>query len=60
MRESNQKIINDEELFHQLFPAYQTIISRLVEENILLDGGDFESLVNFQSNLSSPKHGWYD
>lgn len=60
MRESNQKIIKDEDLFRQIYPSYQNIISRLVRENSLFDGGEFENLVNFQTNLSSPKHGWYD
>lgn len=60
MRTSNQKIINDEQLFHRLFPDYQRIIKRLAESYTSNDGGEYGSLVNFQTNLSSPKHGWYD
>lgn len=60
MRESNKKIINDEVLFHKLFPKYQKIIEELVQKYEVIDGQTFGNLVNFQSNLSSPKHGWYD
>ena len=60
MRTSNQKIINNENLFHVLFPVYQGIIKRLSERYPSNDGVEYGSLVNFQTNLSSPKHGWYD
>lgn len=60
MRASNEKIINDEKLFNDLFPSYQGIISRLVEKFPVTSAEEFAKLVNFQSNLSSPKHGWYD
>lgn len=60
MRTSNQKIINNEDLFHSLFPSYQGIIKRLVGAYGTADAGEFGNLVNFQTNLSSPKHGWYD
>lgn len=60
MRESNKKIINDEDLFETLFPEYQRIIKNLSNKYVVIDGGMYEKLVNFQTNLSSPKHGWYD
>ena len=60
MRTSNQKIINNEDLFHSLFPGYQSIIKRLSEAYGTANAGEFGNLVNFQTNLSSPKHGWYD
>ena len=60
MRASNEKIIKDEAQFRQLFPRYQAIVSRL-SKSFAVDSGDtYGNLVNFQTNLSSPKHGWYD
>lgn len=60
MRTSNNKIIRDEELFNRLFPQYQCIIDALSDKYQSFESSEYENLVNFQSNLSSPKHGWYD
>lgn len=60
MRVSNKKIINDEDKFTQLFPKYQTIVTRLTQTYSIDEANTYSKLVNFQKNLSSPKHGWYD
>lgn len=60
MRTSNNKIIRDVELFDRLFPQYQKIIGDLSSKFKTYESSEFENLVNFQSNLTSPKHGWYD
>lgn len=60
MRSSNEKIIKDEALFQNLFPKYQAIVTKLTEKYSIDDGGAYGNLVNFQTNLSTPKHGWYD
>lgn len=60
MRVSNEKIIKDEEKFNQFFPQYQSIITRLTVAYPIDEAGSFGNLVNFQKNLSSPKHNWYE
>lgn len=60
MRVSNEKIIKDEEKFNLFFPRYQSIVARLTKTYSIDEAGSFGNLVNFQKNLSSPKHGWYD
>lgn len=60
MRVSNEKIIKDENKFTRLFPKYQAIVKRLTQMYSTDEADTYSKLVNFQKNLSSPKHGWYD
>lgn len=60
MRTSNEKIINNKQLFDTLFPVYRGIINRLSAVFPSEDGEEYRNLVNFQTNLFSPKHSWYD
>ncbi len=60
MRTSNKKIIQEEEKFDYLYPKYLSIIDRLNNEYPVIDGSNFENLVNFKTNKTSPKHGWYN
>ena len=60
MRTSNKKIIREEEKFDYLYPKYLSILDRLNNEYPVIDGSNFENLVNFKTNKTSPKHGWYN
>ena len=60
MRTSNQKIIKDQEKFDSLFPKYKTLLDDLIYRYKVSDGSIFESLVNFRTNKTKPKHNWFD
>lgn len=60
MRESNKKIVEDKDKFEQIFPKYQLILDELIDKYRLSDGRLFADLVNFKTNMSTPKHNWYE
>lgn len=59
MRTSNQKVINDQNKFDNLYPGYLKVLNALISAYPVCDGSHFEDLVNFKTNILSPKHGWY-
>ena len=60
MRRSNDKIVDNETLFQSLYPQYLDILEDLARRYDCVEAQSYENLVNFQTNLTSPKHGWYD
>ena len=60
MRESESKQIVNQEMFEATLSGYQHIINRLTSKYTVVDGSQFENLVNFKTNLTLRKHKWYD
>ena len=59
-RQSNSKVIKDQESFSRLFPAYKKILDSLMKEFPVSNGNEFEDLVNFKDNRKIAKHNWFE
>jgi hypothetical protein len=59
-RLSQEKIIHDISRHTNYLDEYVKVIDRLQKKYKISEGSDFEELVNFKTNKTSPKHGWYE
>ena len=59
-RESEEKLINDEEKYSKLLPRYKKLLDRLSKRYNLSEQKEFRNLVNFHTNRYAPKHNWFE
>lgn len=60
IRQSQAKIISDEERFAFFFPKYKESLDSLIQQFPIANGTEFEDLVNFKDNRSLAKHNWFE